>query len=102
MKFITLNNGYKMPQFGLGTFLVESGEVAYNTVKYALEIGYRAIDTAQMYKNEASVGRAIKDSNIPRNEIYITTKQARTGDINYMQNHAIIIQRACFAVQSLS
>jgi len=85
MKFVTFNNGYKMPQLGLGTFLVESGEVAYNTVKYALEVGYRHIDTAQMYKNEASVGRAIKDSKIPRKDIYITTKQGRTGDIHYME-----------------
>jgi methylglyoxal/glyoxal reductase len=72
---IKLHNNVLMQQFGLGTFLVESGEVAYETVKYALEIGYRHIDTAQMYRNEESVGKAIYDSKIPRDQIFITTKQ---------------------------
>jgi len=70
-----LSNGVKMPLLGLGTFLVQDGLSAYETVKYALEIGYRHIDTAQMYKNEESVGKAIQDSKIPRSEIFITTKQ---------------------------
>lgn len=74
MKKVTLNNGIKMPIFGLGTFRVEAGENAYDTVLSALEMGYRHIDTAAMYGNEASVGKAVKDSKIPREEIFITTK----------------------------
>lgn len=71
---ITLNNGVKMPQLGFGVFKVPEGEEAYNAVKWALEAGYRGIDTAAVYKNEVSVGKAIKDSGIPREELFITTK----------------------------
>jgi len=74
MKTVKLNNGLKMPVFGLGTFKVEAGESAYDTVLSALKIGYRHIDTAAMYKNEASVGQAVRDSGIPREDIFITTK----------------------------
>ncbi|CCV65858.1 MAG: aldo/keto reductase [Paracholeplasma sp.] len=70
----TLANGVKMPMLGLGTFLVGEGPEAYDTVLQALKDGYRHIDTAQMYFNEESVGRAIKDSGIPREEIFVTTK----------------------------
>ena len=69
-----LYNGVKMPQLGLGTFLIKDENEAYETVKYALEVGYRHIDTAQIYRNEEMVGKAIKDSKIPREEIFITTK----------------------------
>lgn len=82
---ITLHNGVKMPQLGLGTFLIKEGESAYDTVKEALKIGYRHIDTAQMYFNESSVGQAIKDSGIPRSEIFITTKQGKHGSIEKMR-----------------
>ena len=73
--YIELNNGVKMPQFGLGTFMLDdkNGE-AYNAVLTALKAGYRHIDTAHAYGNERSVGRAIKDSGIPRNEIWVTSK----------------------------
>lgn len=74
MPTITLNNGVKMPQLGFGVFKVPEGEEAYNAVKWALEAGYRGIDTAAVYKNEVSVGKAIKDSGIPREELFITTK----------------------------
>ncbi len=74
MKKVTLNNGIKMPIFGLGTFRVEAGENAYDTVLSALQMGYRHIDTAAMYGNESSVGKAVRDSKIPREEIFITTK----------------------------
>lgn len=74
MKSITLNNGVIMPQFGLGTFKVEAGESAYQTVKTALKLGYRHIDTAIMYHNEEDIGRAINDSGIKREEIFVTTK----------------------------
>lgn len=73
MQYKTLSNGVKMPMLGLGTFKVSEGE-AYDTVLEALKLGYRHIDTAQIYGNEASVGRAIKDSGIPRDELFVTTK----------------------------
>lgn len=62
-----------MPSLGAGTFRLE-GAAAYNSVKLALECGYRHIDTAQIYGNEAEVGQAIADSGISRDEIFITTK----------------------------
>lgn len=74
MEYIKLSNGVKMPIFGLGTFLVSAGESAYETVSTALKLGYRHIDTAQMYFNEASIGEAVLDSGIDRSEIFITTK----------------------------
>ncbi len=70
----TLHNGVKMPWFGLGVFQVEDGEEVYNSVKWALEHGYKSIDTAAIYKNEEGVGKAIKDSGIPREELFITSK----------------------------
>lgn len=73
MQYKTLSNGVKMPMLGLGTFKVTEGE-AYDTVLEALKLGYRHIDTAQIYGNEASVGRAIKDSGIARDELFVTTK----------------------------
>lgn len=77
MKTYTLNNGVVMPAFGLGTFRVEPGESAYDTVLTALKIGYRHIDTAIMYGNESDVGKAIRDSGIKRSEIFVTTKLAK-------------------------
>ena len=65
----TLKNGVKVPKLGLGTWQIPDGDEAYNSTKWALEAGYRHIDTAMAYGNEASVGRAIKDSGIPREEI---------------------------------
>ena len=73
MKHITLNNGIKMPIIGFGTWPLK-GEGCERAVIDALEVGYRLIDTAQMYKNEKEVGNAIKKSKIPREEIFITTK----------------------------
>lgn len=63
----------EMPDLGVGTFRLE-GKKAYNSVSMALEVGFRHIDTAQIYANEAQVGQAIKDSNVPRSELFITTK----------------------------
>lgn len=62
-----------VPAFGLGTFRLKS-DVVISSIKNALELGYRAIDTAQIYDNEADVGQAIKESAVPRQDIYITTK----------------------------
>jgi methylglyoxal/glyoxal reductase len=71
---LTLNNGVEMPMFGLGTFLSERGDTTRKSVLYALEAGYRNIDTAAFYGNEADVGAAVVESGIPRAEIFITTK----------------------------
>ncbi len=68
-----LHNGTTIPQLGLGVYKVPSEEV-YQTVRSALDLGYRHIDTASFYGNEAGVGKAIKDSGIPREELFITTK----------------------------
>jgi len=73
-EYYTLSNGYKMPKLGLGTYKLAEGEEAYQAVLYALEVGYRHIDSAIIYQNEESVGRAIKDSQVPREEIFITSK----------------------------
>ncbi|QXI36743.1 2,5-didehydrogluconate reductase DkgB [Pseudomonas xantholysinigenes] len=62
-----------IPSFGLGTFRL-TGQAVIDSVKSALELGYRVIDTAQIYKNEADVGQAIAESGVPRDELFITTK----------------------------
>jgi diketogulonate reductase-like aldo/keto reductase len=71
---ITLNNGVKIPQLGLGVYLAPAGKTTENTVRYALELGYRHIDTAKVYGNETDVGIAVRNSRINREEIFITTK----------------------------
>lgn len=70
---VTLNSGYEMPLMGLGTYFL-SDEECYNSVTALLEAGGRLIDTAYMYHNEAAVGRAIRDSDVPREEIFVITK----------------------------
>ncbi|MDO4667712.1 MAG: aldo/keto reductase [Streptococcus sp.] len=74
MKNYLLNNGVQIPVIGFGTWKAKDGEEAYQAVLTALEAGYRHIDTAAIYKNEESVGRAIKDSGVAREELFITTK----------------------------
>jgi len=71
---LKLNNGVEIPYIGLGTFKAPEGGETYDAVKWAIETGYRHIDTAAVYKNEASVGKAVKDSGIARSDIFITTK----------------------------
>lgn len=71
---IKLNNGIMMPLLGIGVFLMEEGDEVKNAVKYALEIGYRSIDTAAIYRNEIGVGNAIKESEVSRSEIFLTSK----------------------------
>ncbi|MBN1780065.1 aldo/keto reductase [bacterium] len=71
---VTLNNGVRMPWFGLGVFLAEEGPQVEEAVSQALEAGYRSIDTAAVYGNEKGVGRAVRNSGIPREQIFITTK----------------------------
>lgn len=70
---LELSSGYQIPQFGFGTYKI-SAEDCVDAVKYALDLGIRHIDTAQMYHNEAEVGCAIEESGIPREEIFLTTK----------------------------
>jgi diketogulonate reductase-like aldo/keto reductase len=70
----TLSNGAEIPVMGLGVWQVDDGPECERAVAWALEEGYRLIDTAQAYGNESSVGRAIRSSGIPREEIFLTTK----------------------------
>ncbi len=69
-----LSNGVKIPKLGFGTWQIPNGKAAYEAVSLALKNGYRHIDTAAAYGNEESVGKAIKDSGVNRNEIFITSK----------------------------
>src|SRR2546428_8599705 len=70
----TLADGKQIPLLGLGVWRIPNGPTTVKAVRWALELGYRHIDTAQAYGNEESVGRALKDSGVPRDEIFITTK----------------------------
>jgi diketogulonate reductase-like aldo/keto reductase len=69
-----LASGGLMPMLGLGVWQVPDGPVCVRTVRWALELGYRHIDTAQAYGNEESVGRALRASGVPRDEVFVTTK----------------------------
>ncbi len=83
---ITLNNGKTMPILGLGVF--QSAEQTYNAIRCALDAGYRHIDTASLYGNEEQVGKAVRDSGIPRNEIFVTTKLWNTEQRSHKQKEA--------------
>ena len=74
MEFVKLADGNQLPLLGLGVWQVPDGRTCENAVRLALELGYRHIDTAQAYGNEASVGKALRDSGVPRDEVFITTK----------------------------
>lgn len=69
-----LHNGVKMPWLGLGVYKAEEGDEVVDAVKAAIKVGYRSIDTASFYGNESGVGKAIKDSGVPREDLFITTK----------------------------
>ena len=73
MEFVTLNNELKCPVVGIGTFMLAPAD-AENSVREALKMGYRLIDTANAYVNERAVGRGIKESGVPREEIFLSTK----------------------------
>src|SRR3954466_6002857 len=78
-----MNDGTEMPLLGLGVWQVDKGEDTENSVRWALELGYRHIDTAQAYGNEQCVGRALRDIAVPRGASFITTKffpRSRSGD----------------------
>ncbi|WP_031405556.1 aldo/keto reductase [Geobacillus vulcani] len=70
----TLHNGVKMPWVGLGVYKVKEGEEVRSAVRTALEVGYRHVDTAAFYENEEGVGQAIRESGIPREQVFVTTK----------------------------
>ena len=72
--YIKMNDGYKIPVVGLGTWKSEPGEATYKAVLDSINTGYRHIDTARAYDNEADVGKAVQDAEINRNELFITTK----------------------------
>ena len=69
-----LADGNEIPLLGLGVWQVPDGPECEQAVRWALELGYRHLDTAQAYGNEESVGRALRDSGVPRDEVFITTK----------------------------
>ena len=69
-----LADGHQMPILGLGVWQVPDGAVCVNAVRWALDLGYRHIDTAQIYGNEQSVGRALREAGVPREEVFVTTK----------------------------
>jgi len=71
---ITLNDGTAFPRFGLGTYKMDDGRTVEDASRWALEYGYRHIDTASFYGNEAGVGQALRDCGIQRNQMFITTK----------------------------
>jgi 2,5-diketo-D-gluconate reductase A len=73
METVKLSGGGSMPLLGFGTWQI-SGRQAYESVVHALQVGYRHIDTATMYGNEDQVGRALRDSEVPREEVFVTTK----------------------------
>src|SRR5437588_249589 len=72
--------GNEMPMLGLGVWQVPNGPECVNAVRWALELGYRHIDTAQAYGNEESVGKALRESGVPREEVFVTTKFYPGGD----------------------
>jgi diketogulonate reductase-like aldo/keto reductase len=78
-----LADGNQMPMLGLGVWQVPNGVACVNAVRSALDLGYRHIDTAQAYGNEESVGKALRDSGVPRDDVFITTKffPARTDPV---------------------
>ena len=74
MEMITLNDGVKIPAVGFGVFMIPADGSTYKAVREALDAGYRHIDTATAYFNEEEVGKAVRDSGIPREEIFVTSK----------------------------
>lgn len=73
---ITLNNGVEMPYVGLGTWTLR-GDEAVRLTKIAFEAGYRLLDSAEMYNNEEAIGRAVRESGLPREEVFVTTKLSK-------------------------
>jgi methylglyoxal/glyoxal reductase len=80
---IRLNNGVEIPQLGLGVYQSPPGKITQRVVRYALKIGYRHIDTAYIYGNESDVGKALRESGVQREEVFITTKLWNTNQVGY-------------------
>src|SRR5580658_1804610 len=74
MEFVKLAGANQLPRLGPEAWQVPDGAACENAVRWARELGYRHIDTAQAYGNEAGVGKALRDSGVPRDEVFITTK----------------------------
>ncbi|HTL66372.1 MAG TPA: aldo/keto reductase [Lacunisphaera sp.] len=90
---VKLNNGVQMPWFGLGVFQVPRDSDAAAAVRAAIELGYRSIDTAALYRNERGVGEGLKSSGVPREELFVTTKvwndDIRAGRVEAAFNHSL-------------
>jgi methylglyoxal/glyoxal reductase len=80
---IRLNNGVEIPRLGLGVYQSPPGRITQRIVRYALKSGYRHIDTAYIYANEADVGKALRESGVQRHEVFITTKLWNTNQVVY-------------------
>jgi diketogulonate reductase-like aldo/keto reductase len=80
---IRLNNGVEIPRLGLGVYQSPPGSITQRAVRYALSIGYRHIDTAYIYGNESDVGKAVLESGIPREEVFVTSKLWNTNQVGY-------------------
>jgi methylglyoxal/glyoxal reductase len=87
-EMFTLNNGVKMPKFGLGVY--KSGDDTVQAVKWALQANYRLIDTAAYYNNEVQVGKAVRESGIPRENIFVTTKMWNNDQRDDRQEDAFL------------
>ena len=92
---ISLNNGVEIPQLGFGVFQIDPDETKEATLA-AFEVGYRHIDTAQMYGNEEGVGRALAESGLPRDEVFLTTKLTNDG-----HGHDAAVRRLDESLQKL-
>ena len=81
--FIRLNNGVDIPRLGLGVYQSRPGMITQRAVRHALNFGYRHIDTAFIYGNESDVGKAVLESGIPREEVFVTTKLWNTRQVGF-------------------
>ena len=88
------NNGIEIPRLGLGVYQSPPGEITLRAVRYALKIGYRHIYTAQLYGNESDVGRALRESGIRRDDVFITTKVSNSYQ-GYGSTLRACVRRAC-------
>ncbi len=80
---IRLNNGVEIPRLGLGVYQTPPGRITQRVVRYALNIGYRHIDTAYIYGNESDIGKAVLESGIQREDVFVTTKLWNTDRVGY-------------------
>ena len=81
--YIRLNDGVEIPRLGLGVWQSPPGRTTQRVVRYALNIGYRHIDTAYIYGNESDIGKAILESSLQREEVFVTTKLWNTNQVGY-------------------